>query len=83
LFCSETSPAKLASLADRREKASAEELREAPRGRATKHHRSLLRLHLNQIDLSEPMATLDAQVVSHRSRVDPVNPREPKRLASA
>jgi transposase len=33
------------------------------RGRVTKHHRSLLRLHLNQIDaLDAAMATLDAQV---------------------
>src|SRR6266849_1521478 len=45
----ETNPAKLASLADRRVKASPEEFREALRGRVTKHHRFLLRLHLNQI----------------------------------
>jgi transposase len=32
-------------------KASQEELRESLRGRVTKHHRFLLRLHLNQIDL--------------------------------
>jgi transposase len=44
-------------------KASAEKLREAIRGRVTKHHRFLLRLHLNQIDaLQAAMATIDAQV---------------------
>src|ERR1700726_4076370 len=56
-------PTKLASLADPRVKASHEEFREALRGRVTKHHRFLLRLHLNQIDaLDAAMATLDAQV---------------------
>jgi transposase len=40
-------------------KASHEEFREALRGRVTKHHRFLLRLHLNQIDaLDAAMATL-------------------------
>ena len=44
-------------------KASPEELREALRGRVTKHHRFLLRLHLNQIDaLAAAMATIDAQL---------------------
>ena len=63
LIAGETDPAKLASLASRRVKASPEELREALRGRVTKHHRFLLRLHLNQIDaLDAAMATLDAQV---------------------
>jgi len=40
----------LASLADRRIKASPEELCEALRGRVTKHHRFLLGLHLGHID---------------------------------
>ena len=63
LIAGETNPAKLASLADRRVKASPEKLREALRGRVTKHHRFLLRLHLNQIDaLAAAMATVDAQV---------------------
>ena len=63
LIAGETNPAKLASLADRRVKASPEKLREAVRGRVTKHHRFLLRLHLNQIDaLDAAMATVDAQV---------------------
>ncbi len=63
LIAGETNPTKLASLADPRVKASHEELREALRGRVTKHHRFLLCLHLNQIDaLDVAMATLDAQV---------------------
>ena len=63
LIAGETNPVKLAGLADRRVKASPEELREALRGRVTKHHRFLLRLHLNQIDaLGAAMATLDVQV---------------------
>jgi len=63
LIAGETNPAKLASLADRRVKASPEELREALRGCVRKHHRFLLRLHLNQIDaLDAATATIDAQV---------------------
>src|SRR3974390_1340280 len=63
LIAGETNPVKLAGLADRRVKASFEEFREALRGRVTKNHRFLLRLHLNQIDaLDAAMATLDAQV---------------------
>jgi len=63
LIAGETNPTKLASLASRRVKASPEELREALRGRVTKHHRFLLRLHLNQIDaLAAAMVTIDAQV---------------------
>jgi len=50
LIAGETNPVKLASLADRRVKASQEELREALRGRVTKLHRFLLRLHVDQID---------------------------------
>jgi transposase len=63
LIAGETNPVKLASLADRRVKGSQEELREALRGRVTKQHRFLLRLHLNHIDaLEATMATIDAQV---------------------
>src|ERR1700739_1109488 len=63
LIAGETNPAKLASLANRRVKASPQELREALRGRVTKHHRFLLRLHLNQIDaLAAAIATIDTQV---------------------
>jgi transposase len=63
IIARETNPAKLASLANRRVKASHEELREALRGRVTRNHRFLLRLHLNQIDaLGAAIATVDAQV---------------------
>jgi transposase len=63
LIAGETDPVKLASLADRRVKGSQEQLREALRGRVTKQHRFLLRLHLNQIDaLAAAMTTIDAQV---------------------
>jgi len=49
LIAGEKDPAKLARLADHRLKASQEILREALRGRVTKNHRFLLRLHLGQI----------------------------------
>jgi len=63
LIAGETNPVKLASLADRRVKASQEELREALRGRVTKLHRFLLRLHVDQIDaVAAAIAKMDAQV---------------------
>ena len=63
LIAGETNPVKLASLADRRVKASPEELRESLRGRVTKLHRFLLRLHFDQIDaLAAAIAKIDAQV---------------------
>src|SRR6516164_9702556 len=63
LVAGESDPAKLARLANYRLKASQETLREALRGRVTKHHRFLLRLHLNQIDaLDASTATIDEQV---------------------
>jgi transposase len=46
LIAGENDPAKLARLADQRVKASQDTLREALRGRVTKRHRFLLRLHL-------------------------------------
>jgi transposase len=63
LIGGETNPVKLAGLADPRVKASPRELREALRGRVTRHHRFLLRLHLDQIDaLGAAVATVDEQV---------------------
>ena len=63
LIAGESDPAKLARLANYRLKTSQEKLREALRGRVTKHHRFLLRLHLNQIDaLDAAIATIDRQV---------------------
>jgi transposase len=50
MIAGQSDPAKLARLADPRVKASQETLREALRGRVTRHHRFLLRLHLQQID---------------------------------
>ena len=63
LIAGESNPAKLARLANYRLTAPQEKLREALRGRVTKHHRFLLRLHLNQIDaLDAAIATVDQQV---------------------
>jgi transposase len=63
LIAGEKDPAKLARLADPRVKASQETLREALRGRVTKQHRFLLRLHLDQIDtLDAAIAKIDREV---------------------
>ena len=63
LIAGESDPAKLARLANYRLKTSQEKLREALRGRVTKHHCFLLRLHINQIDaLDAAIATIDRQV---------------------
>jgi len=63
LIAGEHSPSKLARLAHHRVKASQGTLREALRGRVTKSHRFLLRLHLDQIDaLDASIATIDAEV---------------------
>jgi transposase len=63
LIAGEKDPAKLARLADPRVKASQETLRQALRGRVTKSHRFLLRLHLGQIDaLDAAVAELDREV---------------------
>jgi transposase len=63
LIAGQSDPAKLARLADPRVKASQETLREALRGRVTRHHRFLLRLHLQQIDaLDAAIAKIDREV---------------------
>ena len=63
LIAGEHSPSKLARLAHHRVEASQGTLREALRGRVTKSHRFLLRLHLDQIDaLDASIATIDAEV---------------------
>jgi len=64
LIAGETDPDTLAALAHRRIRAPAEELCEALRGRVTKHHRFLLRLHLQQIDI------FDAAIVAIDQEVD-------------
>jgi len=50
MVAGESNPETLAGLADRRIKASPQELSEALRGRLTRHHRFLLGLHLGHID---------------------------------
>ena len=49
LMAGETDPGKLAALADHRIKASAQELREALRGRVTDHQRFLLHALSNRL----------------------------------
>jgi transposase len=63
LIAGESDPAKLARLADHRVKASQETLRQALRGRVTRQHRFLLRLHLDQIDaIDAAIAKIDREV---------------------
>jgi transposase len=66
LVAGEDDPAKLAALAHPRLAATPERLREALRGRVTRHHRFLLRLHLDQIDaLDAAVARVDREVEAH------------------
>jgi len=63
LIDGETEPAKLAALAHPRIKVPPDQLREALRGRVRKHHRFLLRLHLQQIDAIEAaISEIDREV---------------------
>jgi transposase len=63
LIAGERDPAKLASFADRRLKASQQTLRQVLRGRVTAQHRFLFRLHLDQIDaLDAAIARIDREV---------------------
>jgi transposase len=63
LIAGESDPDRLAELAHRRIKAPPEALREALRGRVTRHHRFLLRLHLQQIDaIDGAIAEIDREV---------------------
>ena len=65
MIAGETDPAVLAALA-RRLKAPDDKLRAALLGRVTRHHRFLLRLHLNQIDaLDTAIAAIDQEVDAH------------------
>ena len=75
LIGGETDPGKLASLASNRLKASQADLQEALRGRVTKQHRFLLKLHLAHIDtLDRALAEIDAEVEANlapfRSAID-------------
>jgi transposase len=63
LIAGESDPAALAALAHPRLKATPAALKEALRGRVTRHHRFLLRLHLQQIDaLDAAIAAIDQEV---------------------
>jgi transposase len=63
LVAGQTMPQALASLAHRRIHASVDELEAALRGRVTKHHRFLLKLHLDQIDaIDAALARIDEEV---------------------
>ena len=63
VIAGESDPARLAQLAHRRIKATPEALREALRGRVTRHHRFLLRLHLQQIDaIDKVISDIDREV---------------------
>ena len=74
LIAGESEPDQLAQLAHRRIKASPEALRDALRGRVTRHHRFLLRLHLQQIDaidagIEEIDQEVDADVEPFRAAI--------------
>ena len=78
LIAGEKDPAKLARLADPRVKASKDSLREALRGRVTKNHRFLLRLHLRQIDaidaaIAEIDREVEASIAPFRTAVEQVS----------
>jgi len=63
LIAGQTMPQALASLAHRSIHASVDELESALRGRVTRHHRFLLKLHLDQIDaLDTAIARIDKEV---------------------
>jgi transposase len=72
IIAGHTDPVRLAGLASTRLKASPAMLTEALRGRVTKHHRFLLRLHLEQIDaLDRAIAEIDREV---EAGLDPFRP---------
>jgi transposase len=63
LIAGQTMPQALASLAHRRIHATSAELEAALRGRVTRHHRFLLKLHLDQIDaIDAALARIDEEV---------------------
>jgi len=71
LIAGQTDPVKLAALADRRIKASPQQLREALHGRVTDHHRFLLHLHLQHIDFADAaIQDIDRNVTALIARMD-------------
>ena len=78
LVAGETDPVRLAALAHRNVKSPKAKLAEALRGRVTRHHRFLLRLHLQQIDrLDASLGALDDEIEANlapfRTAVDIVS----------
>ena len=62
LIAGEADPLKLASLGNRRLRATPAELAAALNGRVTEHHRMILRLHLDHIDaIDKALAAIDAR----------------------
>jgi transposase len=76
MVAGESDPTRLAELADRRIKATPQQLYEALRGRITRRHRFLLALHLQQID------AIDAAVdkIDHEVEADLGPFRQPAQL---
>jgi transposase len=75
LVAGESDPGRLAALAHPRLAATPERLREALRGRVTRHHRFLLRLHLDQVDaLEAAIARVDREVEAHLAPFDVPSP---------
>jgi transposase len=71
LIAGETDPAKLAALADRRIRASPEQLREALPGPVTERHRFLLHVHLQYIDFADAaIKDIDRKVAALIARMD-------------
>jgi transposase len=74
LIAGETDPGALAALAHRRIKATPAELEAALRGRVTRHHQFLLRLHLKHIDaidaaIGDIDQEVDAQIEPFRTAI--------------
>ena len=68
-------PRKLATLADKRLKATAKELYDALHGRLTDHHRFLLKLHLKQWDaLDVSVQTIDREVDARLGKIQAARP---------
>lgn len=66
-----TDPSKLAALADRRIKATREELRQALHGRLTDHHRFMLGMYLGQYDaLDKAIMEIDKRIDASVARMD-------------
>jgi transposase len=64
-------PSRLAALASKKVKATAQELRDALNGRLTDHHRFLLKLHLGQYDaLEAAIRDIDVEVDAQITRID-------------